>query len=76
MLSKIILSSYSALLEVSIWIILVGSFIGGWMASGFFAAIGGLIAAFVFCVVVFGAFLTLLDIQHSVRAIQEKHKSG
>jgi hypothetical protein len=73
-LSKIIVSSYSMLLEAAIWIILVSSFIGGWIASGFFAAIGALIAAFVFCVVVFGAFLTLVDIQTSVHSIEARQK--
>ncbi len=76
MLSRFIVSSYSLLLEIAIWITLVGGFIGGWSANGFFTAIGGLLVSFVFCVVVFGAFLTLIDIQKSVRAIEARKGSA
>jgi hypothetical protein len=76
MLSRIIVSSYAVLLEIAMWIILLVAFIGGWSASGFFVGLGALIGAFVFCVVVFGAFLTLVDIRQAVRAIQEKQKSS
>lgn len=76
MLSKIIVSFYGVLLEVSMWVIMVAALIGGWMADGFIAAIGALILAFVFCAVAFGAFLTLVDIRHSVKLIQEKQKTA
>lgn len=75
MISKFIVSSYAMLLEVSIWIILVGSFIGGWSTKGFGAAIMALLFALVFCIVFFGAFLVLLDIRQSLRAIEEKQKT-
>lgn len=73
MLGKIIVSSYSVLLEVAIWLTLLGGFIGGWAAYGFTGAIVGLVVSFIFSIVVFGAFLTLIEIQKSVRALQEKH---
>lgn len=76
MLSKIIVSFYGVLLEISMWIILVVAFIGGWKAIGFLAGVGALIGAFVFCVVTFGAFLMLIDIQKAVRAIEERKKSA
>ena len=76
MLSKIIVSSYQMLLEIAIWLTLIFGFIGGWAMHGFFAGVAGLIVAFIVCVAVFGAFLTLADIQKSVRAIQEKHGTG
>ena len=76
MLSKIIVSSYGLLLEVSLWIILVGSFLGGWMNNGFIGALVALVGALVFCIVFFGAFLTILDIRQSVRAIEAKLKSS
>jgi len=63
------------LLEVSIWVILVGSFIGGWASKGFGTAIVALLMAFVFCVVFFGAFFVLIDIRQSLRAIEDKQKS-
>jgi len=70
MLSRLIVRSYKMLLEGAMWLILIGSFIGGWAAKGFFGSILGLLMAFVFCVVVFGAFLVLVDIQISVKAIE------
>jgi FtsH-binding integral membrane protein len=74
MLSKLIVSSYGTLLEIAIWVILVGSFIGGWASQGFLGALVSLLGAFVFSIVFFGAFLTLVDIQKSVRSIEERQK--
>lgn len=76
MLSGLIVASYKILLEISMWLILIGSFIGGWEARGFGAAIIALITAFVFCVVVFGAFFVLVDIQASVKAIEINRGTG
>ncbi len=75
MLSRLIVASYKILLEVSMWLILVGTFITGWAMKGFGAAIVSLIVAFVFCIVFFGAFLLLVDIQTSVRAIETVNHS-
>ena len=76
MLSKIIVTSYALFLEIALWVTLVGSFIGGWAASGFFAGILALIAAFVVCVVVFGGFLTIIDIKKAVRSIEAMKNTG
>lgn len=76
MLSGLIVASYKLLLEISMWLILIGSFIGGWSVKGFGAAIIALITAFVFCVVVFGAFFVLVDIQTSVKAIENSRGTG
>jgi len=74
MLSNIIVSSYAVLLEIAIWIILVVSFFGGWQLNGFFGAIFTLLMTFIFCVVFFGAFLTLLDIRQSAKGIERNLK--
>ncbi len=72
MLSKVIVNSYELLIEIAIWLILISSLIGGWSAAGFFAGIGALFGAFIFCALVGGAFLVLADIQKRVRNIEEK----
>ncbi len=72
LLSKVVVKLYAVLLEIGLWFMLVGGFIGGWQASGFLGAIGGLIGAAIFGAVVFGAFLVLNDIRASVKAIQER----
>lgn len=72
MLRRIIVSSYGVLLEVSIWLILLGSFLGGWYASGFGTAIIALIVAAIFSAVFFGGFLTLLDIRKSLLTIEKR----
>jgi len=72
MLSKIIISSYKVLIEISIWLILIGAFLGGMISKGIGAGFIALFVAFIFCVVFFGAFLTLVDIQQSVKAIENR----
>jgi len=75
MLSKLIVSSYEILIEISLWLFLLISFIAGWsLGDGFFGAIGGLIVGFVFSVMFFGAFLILSDIRTSVRKIEASKK--
>ena len=76
MLSKIIVASYSVFLEIAIWLTLLAGLIGGWVTSGFFAGILGLICAFIFSVVVYGGFLVIVDIQKTVRAIDAKKSAG
>jgi hypothetical protein len=76
MLSKIIVSSYSVFLEIAIWVTLLLGLIGGWVTGGFLAGIGGLIAAFIFSVVVYGGFLVIVDIQKTVRSIEAKKSGG
>jgi len=76
MLSKIIVSSYKLFLEIAIWLVLLGAAIGGFGYGGFWAGIGALVGAFVFCVAVFGGFLLLADIQTSVTAIRDRNGSA
>jgi hypothetical protein len=72
MLSKIVVKIYTILLEIGLWLILLGGVIGGWQASGFFGAVAGMVVAAVFGAIVFGAFLVLDDIRHRVKAIEER----
>lgn len=76
MLSKIIITSYRLFLEIAIWLVLIGATIGGFNFGGFWAGIGALIGAFVFCVAVFGGFLVLADIQKQVAAIRNRDGSA
>ena len=72
MLSKIIVSSWSMLIEISLWLLLLGALIGGWQAGGFMGAIVGLIGSFIIGSMFLGALLALDDIRKSVRAIENK----
>ncbi len=72
MLSRIILASYKLFLEIAIWLVLIGGTIAGFSFGGFWAGIGVLMGAFVFCVAVFGGFLLLADIQSSVAEIRNR----
>lgn len=76
MLSKLIVSSFSVLLEISIWIILLVAFVASWTSSNFMGAMVAVLIAFLLCVVIFGALFTLIDIQKTLRAIEEKQKSS
>ncbi len=80
MLSKIIVSSYSVFIEISLWLSLFLLVIGGWNFSnpmtgqggGFMGAIIGLVIWFVVAIIFFGAFLILEDIRKSVKRIEEE----
>lgn len=74
MLSKIIVGSWSTLIEISLWLLLLVSLISGWQAGGFFGAIGGLIGAFIFGAMFLGAFLALDDIRKTVKAIESNQQ--
>lgn len=75
MLSKVIVNSYATLIEVSLWLVLISSVIGGWQAGGFFGAVAGLVFAFVFGAMFLGAFLVLEDIRKFVKAIESKRQT-
>ncbi|MDH5327210.1 MAG: hypothetical protein OEZ68_19435 [Gammaproteobacteria bacterium] len=80
MLSKLIVSSYEALIEAALWLFLVICLVGGWyggstMDQSFVGAISGLILGFVFAVMFFGAFLVLSDIRKSVRELETLNAS-
>lgn len=75
MLSKIIVGSWSILIEISLWLILLMGLIGGWQGGDFLGAIGGLIVAFVLGSMFLGAFLVLDDIRKTVKAIEKKQGS-
>lgn len=75
MLSKFIVNVYTTLLEIGLWMIMVGGTIAGWQAAGFVGAIGGFVGAAIFGAVFFGAFLVLNDIRARVKAIEEIQKT-
>jgi len=69
-LSKLILSFYEPILEISIWLSLLGFFLAGWKANGIFGAIISLIVALIFITMTTGFLLTLLDIRRSLKKIE------
>ena len=78
MLSKLIVSSYLILIEISIWVTLLACTAWGAQSaeSAIIGGIVGLIGGFVFVSVFFGAFLILGDIRKSVRAIENGSKTS
>jgi len=72
MLSRIIVSSWAVLIEISLWLLLLAALIGGWQAGGIGGAIGGLVVAFIVGAMFLGAFLVLEDIRKSVKAIENR----
>ena len=73
MLSKLIVSSYGMLIEVSLWLFLLIALVSGWkVGGGVLGGVVGLLLGFVFGVMFFGAFLVLSDIRTSVRAIEAR----
>jgi len=79
MLTKLIVNSYALLIEISLWLVLLlslvgGGIIGGQMNAGFFGAVIGLLIGFIVAVVFFGGFLILDDIRKTVRTIENLKK--
>lgn len=74
MLSKLIVGSWSVLIEVSLWLLLLVGLVAGWQAGGFLGAIGGLILAFIVGSMFMGAFLVLDDIRKTVKVIESKRQ--
>jgi len=72
MLSKFILDSWSMMIEISLWLILLVAIIGGWQLNGFLGATVGLIGAFIVASIFQGVLLALDDIRKIVRAIENK----
>jgi hypothetical protein len=75
MLSKMIVKLFTRVLEVALWLSLIG-FVGGGVAlageageSTFIGGAIGFLAWVVFAVVFMGAFLLIADIQKSVEKI-------
>jgi ABC-type multidrug transport system permease subunit len=72
MLSKMIVNSWAMLIEISLWLLLLTSLIGGLQANGVIGAIIGLVIAFIVGSMFLGAFLVLEDIRKSVKAIENR----
>ena len=72
MLSRMIVSLWAVLIEISLWLMLVSGIVGGWRAGGIGSAIGGLVVAFILGSMFLGAFLVLEDIRKSVKAIEKQ----
>ena len=84
MLTRIVVKIYGALLEISLWFLLIVGLVAGYNFGFYsfydygmayiFAVVGGILALVVAAVLV-GAFLVLEDIRKSVRRL-EKHIAG
>ena len=73
MLSKMIVKSWSILLEISLWLLLLIGLISGWQSGGFLGAIAGLVIGFILGSMLLGAFLVLDEIRKHVKEIAEKN---
>lgn len=69
-LSRFIVSSYRVLIEIALWLFLLGALIRGAEYGGFGGAVFSVIGAFVVEIVVFGIALVILDIQTNLRSIR------
>jgi len=73
MLTRIIVSSYAVLIEIALWLFLIGCIAAGWhFGNGFVGALVGLALGFIAAVMFFGAFLVLEDIRKFVKSIESK----
>ena len=76
MLKNLLVNSYGILIEISLWLLLLFSIIGGAMAAGIQGAIAGLLGAFLFAVLFAAPFLLIEDIRDKVKRIEQSKSSG
>lgn len=69
MLSRFIASSFEVLIEVALWIMLLGGTIVGYAFGRGEGAVAGLAISFVLSVLLFGAVLMLTEIHKYVRLL-------
>jgi hypothetical protein len=88
MLTRFISDLFKSFLEVILWLLLVIGVLAGYFTGssigaqrdqsavlwGIWGGIGGLLGTFLLEVVVFGAILTLLEIERSVKEIESRTK--
>jgi len=72
MLTKIIVGSFAQLIEISLWVLLLIAFIGGWVIKGFLMALFFLVIVFILEVMLFGGLLVLEDIRKSLKKIEKQ----
>lgn len=81
MLSTLIVNSYKIFIEISLWLSLLLSILGGWFTSSrfigssmsfgsFMSVVVAVFIWFIVAVVVFGTFLVLEDIRQRVKNIE------
>jgi len=87
MLTRLIVSCYAGLVEILLWLLVLGSTVTGWFfgyrlrpwfddfdLGVFFQILGavlGALGAFAFAVIVYGAALILLDVRKSLKRIEQ-----
>jgi len=68
---NLITKSLELICQIAIVVFVLGGLIGGWSQGGFLAGIAGMIGAFLFSIVVFGALFVLLEIADNTRRTAE-----
>ncbi len=71
MLGKLIVQSYTTLIEIGLWFFVISGLVSGYMANGILGALVGLVGSVLFAAVFMGAFLILGDIHRAVLKIEE-----
>jgi hypothetical protein len=75
-MKRLIVQAVDALSVIGVLVLLVGGLVGGYQAGGGPGAIGGLLAAFVASIVIFGALFIFLEMNQALRDIRRLLESG
>ena len=68
---NMIVKSLELICQIAIVVFVISGLIGGWNQGGFLGGIAGMIVAFLFSVVFFGALFILLEIAENTRRTAE-----
>ena len=79
-MTNLVLNAYSGMIEIFLWVIVVGSGIAGYVflgsidaspVFGVFGAIGGLVAGFLFCVLFVAPMILLSNIRQKLIEVRD-----
>ena len=71
MLKSLLINCYSVLIEIALLALFIGALVVGYTVDEVRGAIIGLIAAFLFAVLIVSPFLLIEDIRNRVKRIEE-----
>ena len=71
MLRKLLIDSYTVLVELALWLMFIVALVAGYQVGGGIGAIIGLIIAFLFSVLIIAPFLLIADIREIVKRIEK-----
>lgn len=76
MLSRFLLKSYDALIEITLWLFFIGAAVAGYLVAEIGGAIGFVVAAFIISIFFVSPFMMIGDIRKTVARIEKQRSES